>query len=155
MISETRISPLSRRTNFVISLSRHGQFSDVSKYLILRRYRFGQNHRRISSQSYSQFRQICTTTAWSRDASRVYGKDQLCALFFFVFFWGCGWGLIPVTIPRPISLLSLIRKFFESLINKRSLLNTSTGLLNDIQYKFRSARSTVNSDRISEILDNK
>ncbi|MEL7340328.1 MAG: reverse transcriptase family protein, partial [Bacteroidota bacterium] len=59
---------------------------------------------------------------------------------------------------RPISLLSVISKLFESVINKRILdhLNRNN-LLSDVQYGFRSARSTADvltviTHRISEAM---
>ena len=60
---------------------------------------------------------------------------------------------------RPISLLSIISKVFESTINKhlKNYLGTNL-LLIDSQYGFRSSRSTADvltviTDRISRVLD--
>ena len=60
---------------------------------------------------------------------------------------------------RPISLLSVISKIFESILNRHILNHLSkNNLLVDVQYGFRSARSTADvltviSHRISEALD--
>ena len=60
---------------------------------------------------------------------------------------------------RPISLLPIISKVFESLIN-RSLVNhlDSNNLFSDFQYGFRSGRSTADvltviSERVYRALD--
>ena len=60
---------------------------------------------------------------------------------------------------RPISLLCIISKIFESIINQQIMIHLSqTNLLSDVQYGFRSARSTADvltviTDRISGALD--
>ena len=61
---------------------------------------------------------------------------------------------------RPISLLCIISKIFESIINQQIMIHLSkTNLLSDVQYGFRSARSTADvltviTGRISGALDN-
>ena len=61
---------------------------------------------------------------------------------------------------RPISLLSVVSKLFEAVINQRLIKHLSDNeLLSDVQYGFRSARSTADvltviSHRISQALDN-
>ena len=60
---------------------------------------------------------------------------------------------------RPISLLSIISKIFESILNKHLVdYLRANNLLHDVQYGFRSSRSTVDvltviSHRISKALD--
>ena len=60
---------------------------------------------------------------------------------------------------RPVSLLSVVSKVFEKLVNNSIVDHLERcGLLSDFQYGFRSSRSTANlltvvSDRIARAFD--
>ena len=59
---------------------------------------------------------------------------------------------------HPVSLLSVVSKVFEKLVNKRVVDHQKSGLFSDFQYGFKSSRKTADlltvlSDRIARVLN--
>ena len=137
--------------------------------IVHRNYFFGLYQREKSSDSKAKFRQASTPYKRVLEAAKlVYAnktKESITSQKLGSHdFWQIANGVlnkgksaIPPLFNGPVSLLSVVSKVFEKLVNNRIVDPLEKcGLFSDFQYGFRSSRSTADlltvlSDRISRV----